>query len=58
MLKIKRAEKEKEEVHVALQVSKEKVTPDVLVEGESSGSCFSEELHSESGTSEVESQRN
>ena len=42
-------------VHDILQVSEEKVTPDVLVEGESSVSSFSEASQSESSCSEEES---
>nr|KAJ0187328.1 hypothetical protein LSAT_V11C900461800 [Lactuca sativa] len=44
------------EVHNVLQVSDEKVTPDVLVEGESKVSCFSEASQSESSVSNGESQ--
>ena len=45
-----------EEVHDVLQVSEEKATPDVLIEGESSVSNFSEASQSKSSCSEEESQ--
>ena len=55
MLEMKRVEKEKEkvhhvlsEVHNVLHGSEEKMTPDVFVERESSGSSISEVLQSES----------
>nr|KAJ0211066.1 hypothetical protein LSAT_V11C400193110 [Lactuca sativa] len=61
-LLVKKERKEKEDVldkvHEVLQVSKKKVTPDVLVEGESSVSINSgdlEALHSESNVSNSES---